>query len=270
MSTVTFSSTGPIDRATKDIVRGIELWRIWVRLAYQDIIAKYRRTLLGPFWVAGSTVATSIAIALVYGGLFGLSVKESLPSIAAGILTWTFMVGIVFDAPNILLGASGTILTLPLPITLHFWRFLLRQIFVALHNIIAFIVVMLCVGLGFTIRPEFIPGFMLVSMICIVWALPLGILALRYRDVMFLLGYLAQILFFLTPVFWKPEKLTGKRALFVEFNPFYYMLNLMRNPLLGGAPSAHDWLVGFGLLFTGMAVGFVAFVLYRRRIVFWL
>lgn len=51
--------------AFKDIQEGLSKWRIWLMLAYQDIKLRYRRSILGPFWIT-----LSMAISVYSMGFF--------------------------------------------------------------------------------------------------------------------------------------------------------------------------------------------------------
>jgi ABC-type polysaccharide/polyol phosphate export permease len=97
----------------------------------------------------------------------------------------------------------------------------------------------------------------------------LGLICTRYRDVPQLIVSLLQVLFFVTPIMWVPE-LLGARAYFVNFNPGYHIVELIRAPLLGKAPSAITWLFVAGMTVLGGSGTFLVFRRYRNRISFWL
>jgi ABC-type polysaccharide/polyol phosphate export permease len=78
-----------------------------------------------------------------------------------------------------------------------------------------------------------------------------------------------QVVFFVTPIIWQPGSLPG-RARIVAYNPFFYVLELVRAPLMGTAPSLRSWLVVLALTFVGSAIAFAMYVRYRRRIAFWI
>jgi hypothetical protein len=41
-------------RAVADLIEGIARWRLWFRLGWNDIAQRYRRSVLGPFWLTAS------------------------------------------------------------------------------------------------------------------------------------------------------------------------------------------------------------------------
>jgi lipopolysaccharide transport system permease protein len=78
-----------------------------------------------------------------------------------------------------------------------------------------------------------------------------------------------QIVFYITPVLWRPEQLGGK-GWWLKFNPFDALLEVVRAPLLGSAPSGEVWAlaVGYSLLFG--AIAWVLFARVRGRLAYWM
>jgi ABC-type polysaccharide/polyol phosphate export permease len=94
--------------------------------------------------------------------------------------------------------------------------------------------------------------------------------ATRFRDVQQTIAVSVQILFFLTPVFWAPASMQGKRSIILTLNPFAHLLELIRQPLLGSTPSFVHWEWGIGLMFVLGVTAVTMLAMYRKRIVFWL
>ena len=46
-----------LERAVRDLIDGTRAYPIWGRLGWQDIRQRYRRSLLGPFWITISAAA---------------------------------------------------------------------------------------------------------------------------------------------------------------------------------------------------------------------
>jgi ABC-type polysaccharide/polyol phosphate export permease len=57
---------------------------------------------------------------------------------------------------------------------------------------------------------------------------------------------------------------------FVELNPLYHLIDIVRAPLLSTVPSATTWLCTVGLAVIGWSVTLVLFARFRRRVAFWL
>jgi lipopolysaccharide transport system permease protein len=97
----------------------------------------------------------------------------------------------------------------------------------------------------------------------------LGMLCLRFRDMVPLVSNLVQIAFFLTPVMWRKEML-GRYQWAADFNPLYHFLEVVRAPLLGAQPSAASWAWVLGVTLAGYALTIVFLSRYRSRIAYWI
>ena len=64
------SETG-LTAAINDVRTGVQMAPLWWRIGLDNLSSRYRRTVLGPFWMAASTMATGLALAAVFGGLMG-------------------------------------------------------------------------------------------------------------------------------------------------------------------------------------------------------
>ena len=96
----------------------------------------------------------------------------------------------------------------------------------------------------------------------------LGTVCGRYRDVPPIVQSAMSVLFFLTPVLW--DRHTAKQnSLFVDLNPFYHLIEVVRAPMLGNPPPPLSWLVVSVMAVVGSIYAFLFFSRYRRRIAYW-
>jgi len=139
--------TSQIDLFFRDNIRALKLWHVWAYLAWQDVISKYRRSILGPLWIAGGMVSTSLAISISLGAMSGQPLREFLPFAMAGILVWTHFIGILIsEAPELFVGAQGSIKNNAFPFMFYVFRFAARSLIIFLHNIVVLFLVMLSVS----------------------------------------------------------------------------------------------------------------------------
>jgi lipopolysaccharide transport system permease protein len=102
----------------------------------------------------------------------------------------------------------------------------------------------------------FIAGWLVVAIV--------GVIATRFRDVPMIITSLLQLLFFVTPVMWRPEQLTARAQIIVDLNPFAAFLSLLRAPLLGQDVPWQVWRAAL-LIICVLAITFVAIYLKSRR-----
>ena len=114
-----------------------------------------------------------------------------------------------------------------------------------------------------------VPGLMLVVLNGTLANLTIGIISARFRDVPQVINSIVQILFFITPIFWKPGSLKG-HAYITDFNPLYHLVEVVRAPLLGNLPSATNYLAVLLLTLINIAIAGVFFTRFRSRIAYWI
>ena len=255
-----------------DIWRGLCMWRTWLYLAYQDVGARYRRSLLGPFWIAAGFVAQSASMGIVFGAIFRQSVTELLPYILGGLIVFSFS-GIPFsDGPDAFGSAASTIRAFPLPLSFHLFRMILRNLINLAHNLVVFFIVFLLCRHTIQVTPLIIPGVIVVTLFVVGASAITAVVGLRYRDIKFLLPYLWQIIFFATPVLWRADAIPkgDPRRMLFEYNPVYYLVEVVRRPLLGEPVAPNIWPVAVGMIFIILPISLVVFSTYRKRIALWI
>jgi ABC-type polysaccharide/polyol phosphate export permease len=256
--------------AAADLRETMRRWRVWGRIGWQDIRMRYRRSIIGPFWLTLSMAVMVTALGVLYAQLLRITIRDYLPFLTLGLLAWGLISGLLNDGGQAFIGAAAFIRQVRMPHAFHALRSVWRNFLIFAHNIVVFV----GVALVFQIWPSpatllVIPGLVLL-LLNGVWAtLLLGMICLRFRDAPQIITSLLQVVFFVTPVLWKPELLEGRRYAFVALNPFYHFVELVRAPLLGHAPALETWLATGAIGVLGWAVTFVFFSRYRHRIPYW-
>jgi hypothetical protein len=104
-----------------------------------------------------------------------------------------------------------------------------------------------------------IPGLLIVLINGIWIALLVGIFCLRFRD-SHLVQAAIQIFMFITPIFWSADNLTGMRQfVFVQLNPVYRLIDVVRAPLLGTKPTAASYAAALAITAVGWCLAFLVF-----------
>jgi ABC-type polysaccharide/polyol phosphate export permease len=98
-----------------------------------------------------------------------------------------------------------------------------------------------------------------------------SILGTRYKDVAEIVQFVMRISFLATPVIWMPSSEKAQSlGLLLYFNPFYYLLEIVRAPLQGVVPSWEIWAVPLVMLFLGWSLSAVLYRKYASYIPVWL
>ena len=241
------------------------------RLALDDIHGKYRRTVLGPLWIAIGQAVTVGGFVLVFSGLFGLDPTHYTVYLAAGFPVWALLSQFLVDMPQTFIAARGVIESYQLPWLMHIWRRSIGYQLTLLHQLATLVVVMVMLR----IPPKLEMLLALPALAIIVVAgtgvgTLLAVLGARYRDLQPAMQVATGFLFLFTPVMWRADQLREQLTWVFQYNPLYYFVRLLRDPLMGSAPPAEIWLGASAGAIALFGIGFLAFLLARRRLYHWL
>lgn len=260
-----------LSAALADIRVGLASWRIWFTLAWTDIRQKYRGSILGPFWVTLSMAAFTGGIAIVYAAIFGIDVKAYLPHVAIGMVTWTLITGLINESCMALIGAEGYLRQIRLPQTVFINRIVARNALVLLHNLVIVVVVAIWLEIPLTVSGVLlsIAGLLLLLVAGYGWGLALACICMRFRDVAQIVATILTGAFFITPVLWKGNFLNSSHPALL-YNPFYYLVEIVRQPLITGHGEPLHWMVVGGITVISLLIGLIVFRVSRPRVTYWI
>jgi ABC-type polysaccharide/polyol phosphate export permease len=257
--------------AGRDFAQSFEQWRLWTTLAFNDILSRYRGSVLGPFWITLSTAAFVVGIGLVYGSLMHVSTEKYVPWMATGVVIWNFISATILESGDAYIHGAVIIRSGSLPLPIFVWRVIFRSILNVSHQVV--VIVIVAVWFHFLLKinlPMVIAGLLLVIVNVSWMSFFSAIAAARFRDIQQVNATLIQLVFFISPVIWIPNDMQGARSILLNLNPVYHLLNVTRNPLLGlPVPMGSIiWLLVMAMI--GWLVAFTLYASVRRRIVHYL
>lgn len=255
--------------AVRDIVEALRYWPLWGRMGWQDVELRYRRSILGPFWLTLSMGVMIATMGLLYSQLFRIDTGVYLPFITLGLLIWGLISSTVIDGCQTYIQGESLLRQIALPTVIFPLRVMWRNLIVFCHNFVVY----LAVAVIFDLRPGWVGLLALVGIALVllngIWvAILLGMLSARFRDIPQIIGSLVQVLFFVSPIIWLPE-LVHDRIYLVDFNPLYHFIEIVRAPLLGKLPSALNWLVVLATTGFGWTLAFLFHRRFHVRVAYW-
>jgi lipopolysaccharide transport system permease protein len=258
-----------LQNAWIDVTSGIALWPLWVRLGWNDILQRYRRSVLGPFWLTASMAIMVIALGVLYAEIFHTAVDDLLPFLCAGLLVWNFISSFLTEGGTLFTGAESYIKQIRLPYSCYVYRSGWSKLIILVHNSVIYLGVLIY----FRIWPGSaallaIPGLLIVLFNGALANLLIGMISARFRDVPQLVNSIVQVVFFVTPIFWKPELLKS-RPFIADFNPLFHLIEIVRAPLLGHVPSLENYVAVLLITAANIVVVSLFFIRFRSRIPYW-
>jgi len=247
-----------------EFVSAAKLWRVWFHMGVQDVKSRFRNSVLGPSWILINLAAVIGAVGLIYGRLFHQPMNEFLPFLTIGIVVWSFISSSLVEGASAFVVAEGYIKQFPFPKIIYLYRAMVPYVIVFSIGLVIFFVAMALyqrhIGWG---ALWVIPGFALFLLINFFHLVIVAHVGVRFRDLPHLLGSLIQIAFYLTPVIFTVAMLKDRGLAFVYmFNPLYYLIEIVRYPLLNSAlPPVEVVYVSLGYC---VFMGIVAFLVVRK------
>ena len=90
-----------LTRAWGDLVDGYRRRELWLHLGWQDIKQRYRRSVLGPFWITIATGTTAVAMGGLYSRLFHLQLSVHLPYVTLGLIIWNLINASILEGAEV-------------------------------------------------------------------------------------------------------------------------------------------------------------------------
>lgn len=240
-------------------------------LAWHDVVSRYRGSILGPLWITLSMAFMVLGIGFLYSELQHISLTETLPFVALGIVFWGVISLVIIEGCDTFVLASSMLSQTSLPILTFVWRTVLRNVVVLGHHVVIIVAVLIYFGFWRHMNLPLALAGLLLTLANISWvSLATAITSARFRDIPQIVTSVMQFSMFMTPVFWRPDSRSALMHLVLTFNPFFHMLDAIRSPLLGARPDPMSYAILAAMAVIGWAGTFAAFALTRRKIVHYL
>ncbi len=238
-----------------------ELWRyreLMYFLTWRDIKVRYKQTLLGIAWAIIQPLMTMVVFSFIFGELAKIpSEGIAYPLFTfAGLVPWTFFANALTQSSNSLVNNANLIQKVYFPRLIIPISSVLAGVvdfflaFVVLAGLMAFFGVL--PSLAVLTLPLFLLLALITSLGVGLW---LTALSVQFRDVRYVVGFLVQFWFFITPVTYSSTMLEGNWRLLYGINPMVGVVEGFRWALLkSGQPPDTLVYVSAGialLIFTG-------------------
>jgi ABC-type polysaccharide/polyol phosphate export permease len=258
--------------AAEDLLRGLSKRQLWGRLGWFDVKRRYKRTTIGPFWTSITLAVYTLSVGFVGAALWHQNIYEYLPFLVSGMVVWMLVSTIAMESCTMFVAGQALFRNIRFDYSILAYALVWRNFLVLLHNFVVYFLVVVVLKpslFSFTLLLA-LPGLALVILNAVWISLFLGLVCLRFRDVPQLVTSTIQISMLVTPLFWPAETLTGiRRIVFVDINPLYHVLDVVRAPLVGRVPDAISYAVMIGMTIGGWWLTYAMFKRFRKRIAYW-
>jgi lipopolysaccharide transport system permease protein len=251
-----------------------ELWQfkdlLWFH-TLKEIKSKYRQMALGPLWIILQPIVNMIIFTFVFGQIAKLP-SEGIPYpifTYVALLPWILFQNACSSASNSLVQQMPVIskvyfprLIIPIGSTLS-WLIDFAISFCFL------IFLMLCFGIVPCWQAVFVPFFLLLG---VAFALGVGFstagIAVKYRDIQYVVTYGLRAFMFLTPVAYSGKLIPDKWQWLYQLNPMFWVIEGFRWSMLGTFITPNIYMIWSIFLTIGFLIfGIVLFKKAERTVV---
>jgi ABC-type polysaccharide/polyol phosphate export permease len=240
------------------------------QLIGQQLILRYRRTVLGYFWTLINPLLMMGVMAIVFSTLFKSDLKNFTIFLFAGMIPWTFFSSVVSQSGSAFINNEGLIKKIYLPKMLFPLSIAFALLIDSVLSFVALATIILCVGGNLSWSLFFLPvAYLLIFMFSVGIGLITSVATVFFRDLQHVILIAMQGLFYLTPVLYKYDALAGKVAWLVDLNPVVPFIELFRSPLYLGKLPTFEVLMHAGIIsLVTIVIGIIVFHRYEKQIVF--
>lgn len=211
------------------------------RLVRQQLTLRYRRTVLGYLWTLVNPLLMMSVMAAVFATIFKQDLKVFVVFLFAGMIPWNCFNSIVVQSGGAFINNEGLIKKIYLPKILFPLSVSLGVLIDSILSFFALFAIILMVGGKFNETLLFVPvAFLFLFVFSFGVGLIISVATVFFRDLQYVIQIAMQGLFFLTPVLYKKDMLSGTIAGLVAFNPVIPYIELFRAPLFEARMPANE------------------------------
>lgn len=227
-------------------------------LGWRDIIVRYKQTAIGVVWVVLQPLMI-MAVCSIFFGLLARVPSDGFPYplfIFTGLLPWQLFAGALGDC-------SSSLVTNQNLITKIYFPRLVIPIAAVLPRVVDFVCaffVLVAMLFYYGVSPTWalwaLPGLILLAVVTsFAVGLWLSALNVEYRDVRYVVPFITQLWFFVSPVAYPSSLVPEQWRLLYGLNPMVGVVEGFRWVLLGKTEVPGQWLAASVLVTAVLLVG---------------
>ena len=199
---------------------------------------KFRRTKMGILWTCLIPFMLTLIMGFVFGTVFQQPVLDAIPFILSGLLVWDILVGSVIANSACFMSAEAYIRQYANPSVIYSLRASLVSMCSFLIASLSMVIWVLILNPSTLIIGALSFPLTFVLYLLISW--PISNIAahihIRFRDYPLIMALVMQMVWFLSPVFFREEMFHANEFLrmLLVINPVTHILNIFRDPFLFG------------------------------------
>jgi ABC-type polysaccharide/polyol phosphate export permease len=240
------------------------------RLVQQQLTLRYRRTALGYFWTLINPLLMMSVMALVFSSLYKTDLKTFALFLFAGMIPWNFFSALVAQSCTSFINNEGLIKKIYLPKLIFPFSLSIALLIDSILSFLALLIIIFILGGQIGMSIIFIPyAFAALWVFTLGVGLVISVFSVFFRDLQHIVVIGLQGLFFLSPILYKSDALSGPIKWLVNLNPISIFIELFRAPLLFNLmPDTTIIATSLMLAIISLLIGLFVFFKWQKSIVF--
>ncbi len=241
---------------------------IW-NFAVSDLKLRYRNSVLGFFWTILEPLLMLAVLYVVFTNLFPSTIENFGLYLLLGIILWNALTRGTEIGLNSILGRSSLVNQIYFPreipaISASITSFLMLvfefMVFIIFMVVFRFIPPITIIYLPLVILLEFV----LITSLC----LPLSVLNVRFRDIQFIWRLVLQVGFFLTPIFYRLDRLPENLQMILKYSPMVQIVDMAHNvTIYGKTPSVESVQITIIEVLATTLICYLIFRISKKRVI---
>ena len=119
---------------------------VWIKLSTLDILKRYRRSFLGPFWITITTLITTFTLSFIYSKVLNLEIYEYFPYLTIGLICQNFVSTLLNDCETFI-ESERIIKQENFSFIVYVLRVISRNYIILFHNLLIFLIIFFILGI---------------------------------------------------------------------------------------------------------------------------
>jgi ABC-type polysaccharide/polyol phosphate export permease len=208
--------------------------------------------------------------AVVFSTIFNMDLKTYAIFLFSGVIAFNLFGTTVTQSGQALIGNEQLIKKIYIPKLLFPLSISLALLIDSLLMASSLLIIIFSIGSPITSALFFlIPAYFILFAFSFGLALVFSVSAVYFRDLQHVIGILMQALVFLSPVYYKPESLSGKVGWIIKMNPLTQFIDMFRAPIYQGhLPSGTVVLQAMLYACVSLSIGLWFFRKHENQVAF--
>ena len=246
-------------------------FKLWHLLAMAEIKQTFKRSILGTLWHSLGTGIAILGIGPLYATIFKIEIGEYFVFIAISLIIWNYVQGTITEATGVFSAHESYIKDLNIKEPVFIYKIVWKNTIIFLQNIVMVGIIFIFLGEINRYHPFYLILIIpLLFLLLVNLSMLIGLLSTRYRDVAQIVKSGMQVLFFITPILWKPGRDMSDNSLAIALNPLYYIINVPRELALGNMIKINHLYILIIFLVLSFLLSEFFYKKYFKRVVFWI